>query len=156
MYTSDVDNALIAKLGADPELLALCPNGVYWDEAPPGCQRFVIVRLVEHVDEPMFGGTAYEDIVYDVQVHVLSTTNGDTLAAAARVDALLHGGDLTIAGYKLMILERRGYLRDTPRDAVDPSIRWFQRGGQYHLMACPVGDTRKSERGSTDGRTHSR
>ena len=43
--TSDIAAALIAKLGSDSALLALCPNGVYWDQAPPGATRFVIVSL---------------------------------------------------------------------------------------------------------------
>ena len=30
--SSDIANALIAKLGSDTELLALCPNGVYRDQ----------------------------------------------------------------------------------------------------------------------------
>jgi hypothetical protein len=53
--SSDVDNALVAKLGADSTLLALMPNGVYWDEAPQGSTRFVIVSLVDERDTAMFG-----------------------------------------------------------------------------------------------------
>ena len=48
--SSDIANALIAKLGSDAELLALCPNGVYRDQAPPGATRFVIVSLMAGED----------------------------------------------------------------------------------------------------------
>ena len=42
----------------------------------------------------------------------LSTANGDTKAAAARIDALLEGGDLTVSGYQLMAIFREGRVQD--------------------------------------------
>src|SRR5262245_59398209 len=44
--SSDIDNALVAKLGADATLLANMTNGVYLDEGPPGATRLVIVKVL--------------------------------------------------------------------------------------------------------------
>ena len=131
--SSDIDNALIAKLGADSTLLALCPNGVYWDEAPPGATRFVIVSLAEEADEAVFGGRAFEDALYSVEARMLSTAGGDIKAAAARIDALLDEQTLTATGYTWMTMHREGRIRQTEVDEVDPAIRWYRRGGNYRV-----------------------
>jgi hypothetical protein len=133
--SSDIDNALVAKLGADATLLALVPNGVYIDEAPAGATRFVIVSLVDEADGGMFGGRAIEDALYLVEARMLSTVAGANIkAAAARIDVLLEQGSLTVAGYSLMALFRESRIRLTEVDAADPSLRWFRRGGNYRLV----------------------
>jgi hypothetical protein len=132
--SSDIDNAVIAKLGADAALLGLCPNGVYWAEAPPGSTRFVIVSLVAEVDEDVFGGRAFEDTVYHVTARMLSTAGGDVKAAAARIDALLQDDPLTVNGYGWMATYRETRIRDVEVDSVDPSIRWNVRGGTYRVQ----------------------
>jgi len=132
--SSDIDNALIAKLGSDAALLALMPNGVYWGVAPPDSTRFVIVSLVDEADEWTFGGRAAEDAVYLVKAVGLSTTNPDMKAAAARIDALLDGGTLAAAGYTLMAMRREVRIRPPVEvDDVDPKIRWYHRGGHYRV-----------------------
>lgn len=137
--SSDVDNALLAKLGADSTLLALMPNGVYWDEAPPKMTQFVIVSLVDHHDEPMFGGRALEDALYLVKAVELSTVAVKNIkAAAARIDALLDDGTLDPAGYGLMVMQREARIRITEVDGQDPTIRWQHRGGHYRVMVAPV------------------
>jgi hypothetical protein len=133
--SSLIGNALVAKLGADATLLALCPNGIYIDEAPPGSTRFVIVSLVYGQDEGVFGGRAFEDHLYLVEARMLSTSGGDAHAAAVRIDALLEDGDLSIDGYELMTMHREEPVRNTELDAVDPSIRWTRRGGRYRVQA---------------------
>lgn len=136
----DVDNALIAKLGADATLLALCPNGVYMDQSPPGMTRVVVVSLADHHDEPMLGGTAFEDAVYSVEAQLLSTTtnaNANSKAAAARIDALLHFGTLTAAGFSQMAMRRESRTRTTERDDADNSILWYRRGGRYQVVMSP-------------------
>ena len=135
--SSNVDNALIAKLGADSALLALVPNGVYFDEAPAGSTRFVVVSLVDENDEPMFQGRAFEDAQYLVKAVVLNGSGGNAKAAAARIDALLEGGDLTVTGYSLMSMRRVARVRYTEVDEQDSSIRWQHRGGRYRVMASP-------------------
>jgi hypothetical protein len=131
--SSAIDNALVAKLGADPALLALCPNGAYWDEAAANATAFVVVSLVDELDVDEFGRTAYEDALYAVEVRFkASVTNAQ--AAAARVQALLHDQPLVVAGYTWMTMHRESRIRVTEVDAVDPSIRWYRRGGNYRLQ----------------------
>jgi hypothetical protein len=135
--SGDIDNALVAKLGADPTLLALCPNGVYWDVSPPGSTRFVIVSHVDEADVPQFGSRAFEDALYAVEVRMLSTVAGapsGAKAAAARIDVLLENGAMTVPGYALMTMHRESRWKKTEADEADPSILWFRRGGNYRLM----------------------
>lgn len=132
--SSVIENALMAKLGSDATLLALCPNGVYYDVAPPNSTRFVVVSLIEEVDEGVFGGRAYEDALYQVKAVMSSKANGDIQSAAARIDALLDDGTLTASGYTLMAICRESRLRTTEPDDEDPAIRWFHRGGHYRVQ----------------------
>jgi hypothetical protein len=132
--SSNIDAALVVRLGADAALLALMPNGVYVDEAPPGSTRFVIVSLADEVDVPKFGGRAYESALYLVEARALSTSGGDVNAAAARIEALLEDQPLTAAGYTPMAVYRETRHRITEVDDLDPSIRWFRRGGHYRVQ----------------------
>lgn len=133
--SSDIDAALVVKLGSDATLLSYCPNGVYVDEAPPGVTRFVIVSLLDEIDVDQFGGTAYEDALYLVEARMLSTVAGaNPKAAAARIQTLLHDQSLTVAGYASMTVHREARLRQTEVDDIDPSIRWHRRGGQYRVQ----------------------
>jgi hypothetical protein len=138
--TSDIAAALIAKLGSDTELLTLCPNGVYWDQAPPGATRFVIVSFVAAEDVGVFGRRAIEDGLYHVEARMLSTVAGaNPKAAAARIDAVLEDQPLTVAGYVWMTTHREAPTRMTEIDAVDTSIQWFRRGGHYRIQMSLVG-----------------
>lgn len=139
--SSDIDNAIVAKLAADATLLSYCPNGVYWDEAPQGMTKFVIVSLVDEVDNPVFSHRAFEDALYLIEARMLSTSNGNIKAAAARIDSLLDDQPLLIgsppaavAGYTWMAMHRESRVRMTEIDEVDPSIRWFRRGGNYRVV----------------------
>jgi len=136
--SSDVDAALVAKLGADSALLALMPNGVYVDEAPPGMTRFVIVSLVDEHDEAEFGRRAIEDALYLVKAVALSTAGANIRAAAARIDALLEDGALTVAGYTHMTMHRVERVRVTEVDDLDATLRWQHRGGRYRVMVAPT------------------
>lgn len=145
--SSDIDNALIAKLGADSALLALEPNGVYWeDEVPPGSTRFVQVSLIEAPDTQMFGGRAFESPLYLVKV-VERGMQGDpknAKAAAARLDALLDPqppdppATLTVPGYGVLNIEREARIRITEVDSSNTDIRWRHRGGHYRVMVSPA------------------
>ncbi len=139
--SSDVDAALIAKLQGDTALAALAQPGafVFWaDEAPAGLTKFISVSLVDHNEVAMFGGTAHEDALYLVKWVEQSSTVKNAKAAAARIQALLHLGTLTVAGYSLMVMRRRSRIRMTEVDELDSSIRWYHRGGRYQLMAAPI------------------
>jgi hypothetical protein len=138
--TSDIAAALIAKLGSDTELLALCPNGVYWDQAPPGATRFVIVSFIAAEDVGVFGRRAIEDGLYHVEARMLSTVAGaNPKAAAARIDAVLEDQPLTVTGYSWMTTHREEPTRMTEVDAVDTSIQWFRRGGHYRIQMSVIG-----------------
>jgi len=132
--TSDIASALIAKLGSDAELLSLCPNGVYWDEAPPRSTRFVLVAFINAIDRGVFGRRAIEEGIYLVEARMLSTVQGANIKrAAARIDELLEDQPLTVAGYTWSTMHRLEPVRMTEVDEVDPSIRWNRRGGQYFI-----------------------
>jgi hypothetical protein len=134
--SSAILNALIAKLGGDTALLALMPNGVYEDIAPPDATRFVIVSLIVEIDVAVFGGRAFEDGLYLVEARARSGSNGDVRAAASRIDALLEDGTLTVSGYGVM--HREEFIRGIERDDVDASIVWKRRGGRYRVQMVLV------------------
>lgn len=135
--SSDIDQAVVAKLAADVTLMALMPNLVYVDEAPPGSTKFVIVSLVTEFDEHQFGGRAFEDATYLVKAVELKTTGAANIkAAAARIDVLLDNSTLTIPGYSLMVMRRVERVRYTEVDEQDEAIRWQHRGGRYQVVAC--------------------
>jgi len=132
--SSAIANALIAKLGADATLLAIVPNGVYEDLAPPGAQRFVIVSQIIATDTAVFHEhRMIEDALYLVEARVLTGSGGDAKAAAARIDVLLEDGTLDVPGYQLRSMYREEFVRGTEVDEIDPSIIWKRRGGRYRV-----------------------
>jgi hypothetical protein len=152
--SSAIDNALLAYLGSDPELLALCPNGVYWDEAPADglTTRYVIVHLIEAVDVDEFNGRAYEDVLYEVSARIMTTVGVDTARAAAeRIEALLQDQPLTAAGFVWMATAREGRRREIVPDERNAAIRWFLRGGFYRVQMAIEAGTRR--RAPTPGRS---
>lgn len=136
--STDIDQALIALLGSDATLLSYMQAGVYYDVAPPGSQNFVIVSLVDTVDEAVFGGRAYEDSLYLVKAVGLTSTiplrTPNMKAAAARIDALLNEQTLTVNGYTHMAMFREGRVRTTEVDDEDADLRWQHRGGFYRVQ----------------------
>lgn len=136
MDPSAIDDALIAKLQNDPALAALTPDGVYWDLAPHGAKAFVVISLVRQGSESVFGARAIEDAIYAVKAVVLNSAQ-DIRAAAARIDALLDDGTLTVAGATLMSVHRAeddGRIRFTEPDDFDKAIRWQHRGARYRVQ----------------------
>ena len=131
--SGNVDAALSAKLLADATLSALMTDGVWFDTAKQGATKFVIVSLLSEEDEPMFQGRAFEDGLYLVKAVALESSGANVKAAAARIDALLDDGTLTISGYQLMRMERVGRVRYTEVDETNPANRWQHRGGHYAL-----------------------
>jgi hypothetical protein len=138
--SSAIDQALVDKLLADATLTALMPGGVHVDEATAGLMQFVIVSLADEQDTPIFEGRGAEDALYLVEARESSQVVGtkNIKGAAARIDALLELGTLTIAGYSLLVIRRVGRVRLTEVDAVDTSIRWQRRGGRYQVMTAPI------------------
>jgi hypothetical protein len=137
--SSAIDAALVALLQADAALTALLPDGVWMDEAGEGCTRFALVAVLDEFDVGVYGGRAYEDCLYVVKAVVLSTTNGDIQAAAARIDELLDDQPLTAAGYGFMSMHRETRVRITEVDDVNAAIRWHHRGGHYRVQMALIG-----------------
>jgi hypothetical protein len=135
--SSLIDAALVAKLLNDTTLAGLMPDGVFFDEAKQGAQKFVIVSLVDESDEGKFGGRAFEDALYLVKAVALNSSGGDVKTAAARIDALLEDQALTVSGYTWMTTHREARIRYTEVDEIDRSIRWQHRGGRYRVQLSP-------------------
>lgn len=135
--TSDIDAAVVGRLLADATLMALMPDGVYWDVAKQGATRFVIVSQVFHLDAPMQATTAYEQVTYLVKAVELATSGANIQAAAARINVLLHDTTFTVTGYSLMNSQRIERVRYVDPDPEDPDVRWQHRGGRYELTVSP-------------------
>jgi hypothetical protein len=134
----EVDKAVIARLLADAPLMALCPDGVYWDIARHGATRFVIVSQIDHADIDMFNGAAFEEFEYLVKAVVLSTTGVDVKTAAARIHVALQDAPLTPVGYTVTRCRRSGRVPAfTEIDDDNPDARWQHFGGQYQVVASP-------------------
>lgn len=131
MDSGDIDAALAAKLIADAPLMAIAVDGVWFDVAPKGKTKFVIISLLNEDDEPMFNGRAFEDGLYLVKAVAMETTGASVKAAAARIDTVLENGTLTVAGGTLMRMNRVARVRMTEIDEADADIRWQHRGGHY-------------------------
>lgn len=142
----DVDNAIINLLLADAELKTLCPDGVFYDLAPPNAKRFVIVSLIDPTDRSVFGARAFEDNRYLVKAMGLATFNGapyftpaNAKAAAYRIDSLLHDRPLTVAGYVFDAMHRdeaEARIRLSARDQVDASLIWNHGGAFYRVRVA--------------------
>ena len=133
---SEVDAALSSKLVNDAALTATMPDGVYFDIAPHGKTKFVIVSLLDHNDAYMYQGSAYERSLYLVKAVALSSTGADVKAAAARIHTLLQDGALSPVGYSTMVVQRLERVRYTEVDE-DTDARWQHRGGQYEILVSP-------------------
>lgn len=137
-----IDAALVARLGADSQLLALMPDGVFFDEAPHGAQRFVLVTLVSAKDVATQGRAgerrAMEDIVYEVTAVMLGSSAPECATAATRIDALLEDQPLDGAGYDGLACYRVERVRTTATDRSDAALRWQVRGGRYRVQVAPI------------------
>jgi hypothetical protein len=133
--TSDLDAAIVTLLQNDATLHALAPDGVYFAEAPPGLQQFVIVSVVDHADEDVFQGRAFESALYMVKAVELSTvTTKNIKSAAARLDALLRRAIVPATGYAEIATAREGgWQHAVEVDAINTSIRWHHRGANYRI-----------------------
>lgn len=141
--STEIDVAIQQKLATDAALKLLMPDGVYFDQAPTGKTRFVIVTLQSSLDDYVENASAFEDAVYMVKavartaIGIGDTSNVSTDSAAKRIHEILQDATLTIVGYVTMILQRTERIRYTePDDNAD--LRWLHKGGLYQLVASPV------------------
>lgn len=132
------------KLRADPQLKALCPDGVWWDTGDEKSKRFIVCSLVDHSDVSVFSeegksGRAWEDNLFLVKAVMLNSAGGSVRAAAARIDALLNDQTLTIGeGLALMAMFRESRVRMTEKDSENSAVRWLHRGGRYRVQVSLI------------------
>lgn len=147
-----IDMALVALIlgdtGSPNGLMQLLPDGVFWDEAPRGAKRFVIVSLIDEADEATFDGRAIEDALYLVKGVARADLGVNMFDVESRIDELLEEARLTagspleeLEGYHCMAVFRESrFPRHTEPDDLNPAIRWHHRGGQYRVqMSVNVG-----------------
>jgi hypothetical protein len=129
-----IGNALIGHLLADTALAALMPDGVYRDVARAGKTRYVIVSLVDSINQATYEGRAIESGLYLVKAVALKNAAA-VEAAAARIDQLIEDQFWAIApGLDLMAAYRVASIGTvTELDAVDPDLRWTHSGARYRL-----------------------
>lgn len=133
-----MDAAITAKLAGDAALMALLPDGVYFDLAPEGSKAFVLVAHLAHVDEPLLNGeTAWEQFTYLVKAVAPGPTAETAKAGAARIHELLEGALLMPEGYVDMHCARVERVRALERDDIN-EVRWNHRGGHYEVWVSPV------------------
>ena len=116
--------------------------------------RFVIVSLMAGERHWRVWPAGDRSGVYLVEARMLSTVPGANVnAAAARIDVLLEDQPLTVAGFTWMTLHREEPIGITEVDAVEPSIRWFRRGGRYRSeMSHTGGITKETHMAIISGR----
>lgn len=135
--SSAVDAALVAKLAADATLAGLMTDGVYFDVAPPGLTKFVIVSQQDHVDRYVQNDAAFEEFTYLVKAVARDTSGADVKTAADRIQTLLSGGTLSPTGYRLTNMHRLERVRYTEDDEAG-EYRWQHRGGLYSVLVEPT------------------
>jgi hypothetical protein len=142
--TSAIDEAILARLQGDAALLALMPDGVYFDIAAQGKRQFVIVSQLTHEDVDAMTGrppSIWERPTYLVKAVMVGTSATAVRQAAFRIHELLQGAPqapaepLPIVGYALMICHRTERIRYSEIDA-ETNERWNHRGGHYELWAA--------------------
>lgn len=114
--------------------MAFAVDGVWFDWPRKSAEKFVVISLLNENDEQMFGGRAYEDGLYLVKAVAHETTAVNVKAAAARIDVLLDGGTLTVAGYTLMRMQRVARVHIVEPDTENLDNRWQHAGGHYALQ----------------------
>ena len=138
---TEIDDAVVAKLVASGALMAIATDGVFFDVAPPGKKKFVIVSLVIGEDEDVMGeeDAAIQTRLYLVK-YVEKATSGATNAktAAALIHTALQKQPLTITGYVHMVTKRTEPVRATEVDE-DTDERWQHRGGRYEVVSSSNG-----------------
>ena len=145
--STDVDAAVVGLLLGDATLQAMLPDGVYFDVAAQGAERFVVVERVTHLDEPQFGGQAWELFRYAIQAVAENTTGADVNRAADRIHALLQDNvALPVTGYSVMLVERNGAIRKSEIDDNNAARRWQRRGGYYIVQVSPSPETSRQQR----------
>lgn len=133
--SSIVDEALMSRLRDDSALRSLCPDGVWWDVGDEKSKRFIVISIVDHSDVPVYGGRAWENVLYLVKAVMLNSAGGSVRAAAARIDALLEDWQTDLVGFGHLSCNREQRIRITETDSENSAVRWLHRGGRYRAHA---------------------
>lgn len=138
--TGDVQKRIVEILAGDPDLQGLAPDGVYIDVADENAQRYIVITLIAHVDDPLFDGDRDEHFRFQIRAVGLASSSTTGLdAAAARIYALLDRlADLAIPNYSTIRCQRAEYVDDRRPDAANASIWWLHRGGAYVVDVQPI------------------
>lgn len=142
--SANIDAGVLAKILATTPLMSLASDGAYWAVGKDGATRFVVVDLLDHADEDVFGGRAFESGLYLVKyVERQDTSTGYSNIRAAQaadmIDGTLAEQHIAAAGYTWMSCAREERVRVLEIDPDDPSIRWVHWGGHYRVEMSVVG-----------------
>lgn len=132
-----VERALIGTLASDAALAALLPHGVYYDLAPIGATRFVIVSLsTSRGLAELNDGDTFRAFVYLVKAVALGSDSDPIAAADRRIHELLDHGSLELvdAGGTVMALRFVDRVRYTEQVAAET---WQHRGGRFEVLVTP-------------------
>jgi len=136
---TEVERALIGKLAADATLSGLLPDGVYYDVAPIGSIRFVIVSLsASRGLYELNDGETLRALIYVVKAVVLGPASDTVAAADKRIQELVDRQPLDLppeAGAELMVarwVDRIRYTETANNDV------WQHRGGRYEITVTPT------------------
>lgn len=135
----EVERALIGKLDADPALSASLPDGVFYDLAPIGSTKFVIVSLsTSRGLYELNDGETLRALVYVVKAVVLGTGGATIADADRRIQELIDRQPLDLpaaAGATLMVARWVDRIRYT--ENVDGET-WQHRGARYEITVTPA------------------
>jgi hypothetical protein len=142
--SAKVDTGLLAKLLAYTPLTSIASDGIFWGIGQAGATRFVVVDLLDHHDEDVFGGRAIESSLYLVKYVERQDSAGGysnirAAQAADMIDTALAEQPLVAAGYTWMSCSREERVRILETDPDDPSVRWVHWGGHYRVEMSVVG-----------------
>jgi hypothetical protein len=140
--SSEIDDALVARLAGDAELQTLLPDGVWFDLAPQGATKFLYLELGDNRDAVAQGRPGHrrvqEDCIYTVQACVQEPNAVAAAAAALRIDALLEDQPLALTAYRNTAIFRVSRIRKQASDEADAALRWQYRGGRYQVVVTPT------------------
>jgi len=134
--SSKIEAAIFTALN-DPTLKTLCPDGAWWNAAPQGKTKFVVVSLPTASEEYEEGRTAFEQPTYLIKAVAKESSTATVDAAAARIRVLVEALQAA-TGYHLMRVQRLERVKYADPDPVDAAIQWQHSGGLYEFLAEPL------------------
>jgi hypothetical protein len=136
---TEVERALIGKLAADATLAAAMPDGVYYDLAPIGSTKFIIVSLSSSRGlYELNDGETLRAFIYVVKGVALGTGSSAVAAADKRIQELIDRQPLDLppeAGATLMVARWVDRIRFTENANNDV---WQHRGARYEITVTPA------------------